>query len=122
MDLYSYISPPGANIPISVEPFLVDDSVATEDEIEWAVERLQNHCSGGTSVMRDKHLKGWIASASKKEKEEAAIGEDMKESSRGGGDLQNIRRHPTGRWWWNLCRRRSGRGNWRRRPRGRQWS
>ena len=43
VDLYSYVTSPGANIPISVEPFLVDDSIPTEDEIEWAVKRLQNH-------------------------------------------------------------------------------
>ena len=47
VDLYSYVPPPGANIPIFVEPFLVDDSVPTEDKIEWAVKRLQNHRSGG---------------------------------------------------------------------------
>ena len=34
VDLYSYVPPPGANIPISVEPFQVEDSVPTEDEIE----------------------------------------------------------------------------------------
>ena len=33
LDLYSYIPPPGANIPISVDPFPVDDLVPTEDEI-----------------------------------------------------------------------------------------
>ena len=37
VDLYSYVPPPGENIPVSVEPFLVDDLVPTEDEIEWAV-------------------------------------------------------------------------------------
>ena len=46
-DLYSYVLPLGANIPIYVEPFPVDDLVPTEDEIEWAVKRLQNHRSGG---------------------------------------------------------------------------
>ena len=51
VDLYSYVPPPGENIPVSVKPFPVDDSVPTEDEIEWAVTRLQNHCSGGTRVL-----------------------------------------------------------------------
>ena len=37
VDMYSYIPPPGTNIPVSVQPFLVEDSVPTEDEIEWAV-------------------------------------------------------------------------------------
>ena len=40
VDLYSYVPPPGANIPIYVEPFPVDDLVPTEDKIEWAVKRL----------------------------------------------------------------------------------
>ena len=31
--LYSYIPPPGKNIPISVKPFPVEDSVPEEDEI-----------------------------------------------------------------------------------------
>ena len=43
VDLYRYVSPPGGNIPVSVEPLPVDDSVPTEDEIEWAVTRLCNH-------------------------------------------------------------------------------
>ena len=37
VDLYRYIPPPWNNIPVSVEPFLVEDLVPTEDEIEWEV-------------------------------------------------------------------------------------
>ena len=33
VDLYSYAPSPGTNIPISVKPVLVDDSVPTEDDI-----------------------------------------------------------------------------------------
>ena len=33
VELYSYVLPPGVNIPISVEPFPVDNSVPTEDNI-----------------------------------------------------------------------------------------
>ena len=40
LNIYSYIPPPGANITISVEPFLVDDLVSKEDNIEWALKRL----------------------------------------------------------------------------------
>ena len=40
VDLYSYVPSPEANIPISVEPFPVDDSVPTEEEIEWVVKHL----------------------------------------------------------------------------------
>ena len=46
VDLYRYVPPPGANISISVDPFLVDDSVPTEGEIEWSVKRLCNPRSG----------------------------------------------------------------------------
>ena len=84
VDLYSYVLPPGENIPISVEPFLVDDSVTTEVEIQWAVKRLQNHLSGGPLGMQAEHLKGWLAAERKKEKEEAASGEETTESNRGG--------------------------------------
>ena len=37
VELYSYVPPLGKSIPISVQPFLVDDSVPTEDDIEWTV-------------------------------------------------------------------------------------
>ena len=76
VDLYKYVPPRGANIPIYVEQLLVDDLVPTEDEIEWAVKRLQNHRSGGPSGMQAKHLKGWIAAAKRKEREEAAAKKD----------------------------------------------
>ena len=32
-ELYIHVPPPGTNISISVQPFLVDDSVPTEEEI-----------------------------------------------------------------------------------------
>ena len=34
VELYSYVPPPGTNIPISVQPFPVEYSVPTEDEID----------------------------------------------------------------------------------------
>ena len=33
VDLYSYVPPPGENIPVSIEPFPLDDLVPTEDDI-----------------------------------------------------------------------------------------
>ena len=39
-ELYSYVPPPGRNIPISVQLFPVDDSVPTQHKIEWAVTLL----------------------------------------------------------------------------------
>ena len=46
VDLYRYVPPPGENIPVSVDPFPVEDLVSTEDEIDWAVKLLCNHRSG----------------------------------------------------------------------------
>ena len=46
VDLYRHITPPRENIPVSVDPFQVEELVPTEDKIEWAVKRLQNHRSG----------------------------------------------------------------------------
>ena len=56
VELYSYVPPLGTKIPISVQPFPVDDSVLTEDKIEWSVTQLRNHRSGGASGMRAEHL------------------------------------------------------------------
>ena len=50
--LYHHVPPPGENIPISVEPVPVEDSVPTEDEIKWSVKRIQNHRSRVPSGMR----------------------------------------------------------------------
>ena len=61
--LYRYVLPPGDNIPVSVDPLPVENPAPTEDEIEWAVKLIRNHCSGGTSGMRAEHIKGWLAEA-----------------------------------------------------------
>ena len=41
--LYRHIPPPGDKIPISVEPFLVDDLLHIEDYIKWEVRRLRSN-------------------------------------------------------------------------------
>ena len=69
VDFYSHIPPPDTNIPVSVQPIPVEDLVTTEDEIEWAVKRLRNHSSGGPSGMRAQHLKRWLETARKAEKD-----------------------------------------------------
>ena len=79
MELYSYVPPLGANILISAETFPLENSVPTEDKIEWAVKLLRNPCSGGPSGMRAEHLKRWMALARKAAKEETAAGEEMTE-------------------------------------------
>ena len=64
VELYISVPPPGANIPISVKPFLVYDSVPTKDKIKWVVKRLQNHRSGVPLGMQ--------AAVNRKEREESA--------------------------------------------------
>ena len=75
---------PGSNIPISVKPVPVDDSVPTEDEIEEAVKHLQRNRSGGASGMRANHLKGWIAVSKRKKREAAEEGEGKTDDEEGG--------------------------------------
>ena len=52
--------PPGDSIPTSVTPDHVDDSVSTEEEVKWAVQRLRGHRLGGTYRMRAKYLREWL--------------------------------------------------------------
>ena len=76
VELYSYVLPPGKNIPTSVHPFPVEDSVPTEDEIKWAVKRLCNNRSGGPSRMQAEHLRRWLATAQKAEKDKETAGKE----------------------------------------------
>ena len=70
VDLYSYVPSPRDNIPVTIKPVEVDDSVPTEDEIEDAVKNLRQNSSRGPSGMRAEHLKGWLT-ASKRGKRAA---------------------------------------------------
>ena len=63
VDLYSYVPPPGENIPVTIILADVDDSVALEDQNTDAVKKLRRNSSGGPSGMRAEHLKGWLAAA-----------------------------------------------------------
>ena len=65
--LYSQVTSPGENIPVTVEPAEIDDSVPTEDEIAAAVTKLRRNRSGGPSQIRAEHLKGWLAAAKRGE-------------------------------------------------------
>ena len=125
--LYSYVPPPGENIPIYIKPLLVDDLVPEEDKVEWSVKRLYNNRSGGMSGMRADHLKWWLATAWKAEKDmETAGKEEAATTIEGGG--QRLQRRKRGQIWttgrgsWTSSSRRSGRGSLRRRQRGRRWS
>ena len=62
-ELYRRVPPPGENIPVTVDPTHIDDSVPTEDEVEAAVKKLRWNRSGGPSRIRAEHVKGWLAVA-----------------------------------------------------------
>ena len=47
--LYIQVPYPGGNIPVTVEPAEIDNSVPTEDEIAEAVTKLRRNRSGGPS-------------------------------------------------------------------------
>ena len=81
-------TPPGDNIPVTIQTFAVEDGVPTEAEIEWAVKRLRNNRAGGPSRMWAEDMKGWIAAARRGEKERDTATKD------GGG---RKRRTPDGR-------------------------
>ena len=68
VELYIYVPPPRTKIPISMQQFLMEDSMPTEDKIEWVVTLLYNHCSGGESGIQEEHLKRWLVEARKSEK------------------------------------------------------
>ena len=52
VEIYRVVSPPGENIPTSVEPNHIDDYVPTEEEVKWAVRRLRGEILGGPYRMR----------------------------------------------------------------------
>ena len=41
-------------------PSAIDDSVPTEEEVEWAVSILRGYQLGGPSRMRAEHLREWL--------------------------------------------------------------
>ena len=65
VELYSHVPPLGDNIPVTVTPSDVDDSVPTEDKIAEAAKKLQRNRSGGPSGIRAEHLKGWLAAVTR---------------------------------------------------------
>ena len=43
----------------------MEDLVSTEDNVEWAVNRIRKYQSRVPSGMREEHLKGWLVAARK---------------------------------------------------------
>ena len=54
----------------------MNDSVPTEDKIEWVVKHLRNHRSRGPSGMRAEHLKRWLAAGREVAKDKTMAGEE----------------------------------------------
>ena len=71
--LHHHIPPPRENIPISVDPFLLDGSVTMEDDIEWAVQRLRDNHSSSPYGIRAEHLQQWLWKAHNSEEDTAAV-------------------------------------------------
>ena len=63
IDLYTREVPPGAPIPVLVEPFSVSDETPSDEEIREAVRRLRRGKAPGPSGLRTDHLKKWLADA-----------------------------------------------------------
>ena len=122
--LYNHVPPPGENIPVDIKPFMVDDLVPEEGEIEWAVKRLRNNPFRGASRMRAEHKKGWLAVAWRAEKEENAAEGEKRATSTDTGSPEDPATQggggATGRGSWTLSRRHSGRERLRRRRCGRR--
>ena len=89
--------PPGDNIPVTIEPFAVEDGVPAEEEIEWAVKRLQNNCAGGVSRMWAEDLKGWLAAARRGEKERETA---TKDGGGGKGESRKDDKAGAENWTW----------------------
>ena len=58
--LYAKVEPPGAPIPINVEPLNINDTTPMEAEIRAVVKGLKNGRAGGVSGIQAKHIKQWL--------------------------------------------------------------
>ena len=86
VELCSHVPPPGDNIPVTVTPSDIYDSVPTEDTISEAVKKLRRNQAGGPSGIRAEHLKGWIAAAKRGQMAEEK-GEEKTEAEEEGREL-----------------------------------
>ena len=59
-NMYHVVTPLGKDIPTSVPPAQIDNSVPTEEGVEWEVRRLRGHQLGGPYCMHADHLREWL--------------------------------------------------------------
>jgi hypothetical protein len=62
VDLYRQRDPPGAPLPINIDPIPVDDGTPSKGEIRVAVAGLSNGRAGGASGIRAEDVKAWLRS------------------------------------------------------------
>ena len=96
VDLYRQVQPLGENISVPIYPFQVKESVPTEDEIEWKVQKIQNNRSRGPSGMQAEHLKGWLEEARKAEAAAAKTAEEAAEATVEPGEEGTEAKRETG--------------------------
>ena len=59
VDIYQRVPPLGRSIPVSLDPFPVNESVPKEEVVARSVRNLRLNRSGGPSVMQAEHLQYW---------------------------------------------------------------
>ena len=59
-ELYGRVPPPGAPIPININPSPILDSIPTDPEIHDVVQSLRFGRAGGTSKIYAEDIRGWI--------------------------------------------------------------
>ena len=60
-ELYGRVPPPGAPIPININPHPILDSIPTDPEIRDVVQSLRFGQAGGTSKIRAEDIRGWLS-------------------------------------------------------------
>ena len=60
LELYRVVTSLVENIPTSVPPSKIDNSIPSEEEVKWAVQRLWGNWSVGPYHMCTKHLWEWL--------------------------------------------------------------
>ena len=60
-DLNKAVPPPGAPIPINVEPFDINDEVPGDMETRGIVAGMKNGRAGGSGGIKAEHLKVWFS-------------------------------------------------------------
>ena len=104
VELYIQVTFLGDNIPVTVKPAEINDSVPTEDEIAEAVTKLRRNRSGGASQICAEHLKGWLAAAKRGGLAEEKS-EEKTEAEEEGGELWGkvVEMTQTAFWEGNLA-------------------